>query len=106
MSGKAVHESSSSGAEVLLRNHVGRRAELADQVNRITSADLQMAAFVDAATDRIDVRERSDRITGQWRDHVMHETRANSGRGALGDHPAQRWSSGRTGRPASSGRHL
>ena len=44
--------------QVLLGDDVGGRAVLRGQLDQVTAADLEVAVLVDAAAERVDVRER------------------------------------------------
>ena len=46
-----------AGAQVVLDDDVGRRAELAGELDGVAAAELQAAVLVDAAADRIGLRE-------------------------------------------------
>ena len=52
-----LHEGARARAQVVLGDHVGGRAELARQLDRVAAADLQAAALVQAAAEGKDVRE-------------------------------------------------
>src|SRR4029453_17020543 len=48
-----------AGPDVVLDDDVGRRAELARELNDVAAADLEMAVLGQAAAERIDVAERA-----------------------------------------------
>ena len=47
-------ESAGAGAQVVLGDDIGGRAELAGQLERVAAADLEAAALVEAAAERED----------------------------------------------------
>ena len=55
---EAVDAGAGASAQVVLGDDVGGRAELRGQLDRVAAADLEVPALVDAAAERIDVRER------------------------------------------------
>ena len=61
-----------AGAHVVLRVDVGGRAELGRELDHVAAADLESAALVDAAAQRIDRRARYR--VGQGLSTLRHET--------------------------------
>ena len=80
-----LHERAGARAQVVLGDDVGRRAELARELDRVAAADLEAAALVQAAAEREDVGEA--RAGGHRRDYRLpaeRRRRAVSAQAVLG----------------------
>jgi len=68
-----VDERARPGPQIVLGHHVHGRPELAGQLERITTPDLDMPALVDARPERIDGRQSRGGGRHPGADHAMPE---------------------------------